>query len=81
MRRSLPDRLGSEFWFALVMIAFGLAGALFGLVSESGTKIAMGVLIALLFAARLVQHVRDVRLARWLKNNPKMSRIYNAQNR
>ena len=72
----LPETLGGEVWFSLFMIVMATAAIFWGFVNESGRNIFGSILVAVIFIYRLVTRVRKVRLARLLKQNPEIARIY-----
>lgn len=76
MRAPLPEKLGGEFWFTIFMIGFFAALGLWGFANSWGYQAAGSSFISLLCVYRLVVHVRKVRLARLLKLNPEIARIY-----
>lgn len=78
MRPALPDRLGSEFWLSLFMIGLCFGLALWGFALGWGYQASVGGFLGLLYLYQLVAHVRKVRLARRLKANPELARLYNA---
>lgn len=81
MSNDLPENLGSEFWFALFMLPLCCSGSYLGFAGDNPTAASVGALLAFFYIHRLVKRLRDVRLARHLKQNPELLRIYNAQNR
>jgi len=80
MRPTLPERLGGEFWFTLFMIGLCFGLGLWGWALNSGYQTSVGGLLGLFYVYRLVIHIRKVRLARRLKSDPELSRIYYNRN-
>ena len=79
MRDALPEKLGSEFWFSLLMVGLSLGLGLSGLALGWGYQTSVGGFLTLLYVYRAVAHIRKVRLARRLKADPELSRIYYAR--
>lgn len=80
MRKPLPSKLGIEFWFSLMMIGLSVPFAYFAIQMESGRNLFGSVLVASIFAWRLYDRVRKVRLFRLLSNDAEMKRIYESWN-
>lgn len=76
MRPALPTRLGTEFWFALVMIVAGLAGVSLALSWGWWFQTVAGCLISVIFVVRLISRVRAVRLGKSLALDPEMAKRY-----
>lgn len=69
----LPDRLSWDFWFLLSTLPLCVAGIWWGWVRDSG---AQTVIIGAAIIQFLVTRRRNVRLARMLRDNPEIAKIY-----
>ena len=80
MRPALPEKLGSEFWFSLFMVVLCFFIAFVGFYRGFGYPASVGGLLGISYVYRLLKHVQNVRLARRLKQDPEIARLYHAQN-
>jgi membrane associated rhomboid family serine protease len=79
MRPVLPEKLGFEFWFSLFMIGLCFGLGIWGIALGSGYQASVGGFLGLLYVYGLVKRVREVRLARRLKADPELARLYYAR--
>jgi hypothetical protein len=78
VRKPLPEKLGGKLWFFLLMIAIGCSGVIHGALKGVGLNIIGGVMVIAIYVAQTIQLVRDVRLARYLKQHPDIAKTYYA---
>lgn len=81
MSRQGPRKLGTEFWFSLVMILPSLYFAYLGFEMENARYLVGALFAVAIFFFRVVRSVQKVRLARLLDRNPDIRRIYESTDR
>ena len=80
MIEPLPDKLGGEFWFALIMFSLSCAAFAIGILISRSVMIFGSIVAGSAFGYRVVKRMGEVRLAKKLKLDPELARIYYARN-
>ncbi|WP_448663364.1 hypothetical protein ACG3SL_01445 [Sphingomonas sp. CJ20] len=81
MKSALPEKLGLAFWLGLPMIATSLWFAYLGYMTGSGRNLLGSLLVAAIFAWGMFDRAQKVRLARLLKQNPRVRQSYESVER
>lgn len=76
MKKKLPDNLGGEFYFSLIMLLFGLFFAYVAIENGSGRNLIGTLAVAGIFSYRMYDRVQKVRLSKRLREDPDLQRTY-----
>lgn len=81
MNGGSSEKLGGEFWFVVVMLPISLFFAYLGFATGSGRNLFGSLVVTAILLWRVHDLIQKTRLARLLRENPGIQRIYESSDR
>jgi uncharacterized membrane protein YdbT with pleckstrin-like domain len=75
------EKLGGEFWFVIVMLPISLFFAYLGFATGSGRNLFGSLVVTAILLWRVYDLIQKTRLARLMRENPGIQRIYESSDR